>query len=59
MDLRFPVPETGDKKPECVLDRRNCPVFWRNSNSKRSLIEDELRRLSDEIVDEMNKGRVC
>ena len=31
----------------------------RNSNSKRSLVEDELRRQSDEIVDEMNKGRVC
>ena len=31
----------------------------RNSNSRRSLVEDELRRQSDEIVDEMNKGRVC
>ena len=34
-------------------------MVWHNSNSKRSLTEDELRRQSDEIVDEMNKGRAC
>ena len=41
------------------LREEKCLMVWHNSNSKRSLVEDDLRRLSDEIVDEMNKGRVC
>ena len=34
-------------------------MVWHNSNSKRSLIEDELSRQPDEIIDDMSKGRLC
>ena len=51
--------ETTYTKPGWVLDRRECLMVWHDSIATRFLIEDELRRQSNEIVDEMNFERVC